>query len=397
MSEVIKAVNEIGESVLSMRKENDKRLDELQARIETIETKGDTPRLAANDDNFGGTSDQREHKAKFIDWIRKPHDGITKRILDEAESEIQKKNVVIGTDASGGYAVPELIAREIERRVSVQNPFRQLVEVVTAGSSDFKKLVSKNNASSGWAAEGGTRSETTTSDLVAATPTWGVLYAYPKASEEAMQDIFFNVGDWLAQEAADAFASAEATAIWSGNGTAKPSGLKNTTPSSSSDSASPERSATALQYIATGSSPTSTNPQGDDLIDLVYALKTEYLSGPGVGFVMNRTTAQVIRQLKDSYGQYLWERNTQMGQPEMLLGFPVYMTDAMDACGAGNYPVAFGNFRRGYILADHANGLRITVDESITTPGQTKFYIRKRVGGIVSNNEAIKLLKMAGS
>ena len=61
----------------------------------------------------------------------------------------------------------------------------------------------------------------------------------------------------------------------------------------------------------------------------------------------------------------------------MLLGYPVYLTDAMDSVAANAFPVAFGNFRRAYILADHvASGMRVTVDESITTPGFTKFYIR---------------------
>jgi len=366
--------------------------DGLAERIEIIEASGDRPR-AANDP---GTSDQREHKGKFLDWIRRPRDGVTKRILEEAESELSKKNVVIGTDASGGYAVPTLIASEIERRVQTQNVFRQLINVVTVGSTDYKKLVSKNQAGSGWAGEGGTRSETDTSDLVAATPTWGVLYAYPKASEESMQDIYFDVGAWLAEEAGDAFASAEATAIWSGNGTSKPSGLKNTTPTTDDDSASPERAATALKYLSLASvSPVSIS--GDSLIDMVYDLKSAYLQGPGVGWVMNRTTAREIRQLKDSYGSYIWERSAQAGQPEMLFGFPVFLTDAMDAATTNLFPVAFGNFKRAYEFAVHASGLRITVDDSITTPGQTKFYIRRRVGGIVSNNEAVRLLKYADS
>jgi HK97 family phage major capsid protein len=60
------------------------------------------------------------------------------------------------------------------------------------------------------------------------------------------------------------------------------------------------------------------------LIELMYAVKTGYLSGPGVGWVMNRGTTRGIRQLRDSQGQYLWERNVQMGQPEMLLGYPIY-------------------------------------------------------------------------
>jgi HK97 family phage major capsid protein len=74
------------------------------------------------------------------------------------------------------------------------------------------------------------------------------------------------------------------------------------------------------------------------------------------------------------------------------------MVPTRDAVAANAFPVAFGNFRRAYILADHAAaGLRVSVDDNITTPGYVKFYIRKRVGGKVSNNEAIKLLKCAAS
>jgi len=390
---IIKKLDQVCEITTSINEKNTKALVSLKDRVETLESLKDLPKGAANDDNYG-TPDDREHKSKFLDWIRKPRDGMTKRILEEAEGELQKKAITIGSDAGGGYAVPALIYNEIESRVQTQNPFRQLVSTVQAGSSDFKQLVSKNSASSGWAAEGGARGETTTSDLIAATPTWGVLYSYPKASEESMQDIFFNVSEWLTQEAADGFASAEATAIWSGNGTAKPTGLTNATPVTTDDTASPERAQGALKYLPlTNGSPVAIN--ADDLIAMVYDIKTGYLSGPGSAWVMNRSTALLVRQLKDTTNNYIWEPNTQLGQPPMLLGFPVYMTDAMDAASAGLFPIAFGNFRRGYVLADHASGMRITVDDNITTPGQVKFYIRKRVGGQVLNNECVRLLKFA--
>jgi HK97 family phage major capsid protein len=146
---------------------------------------------------------------------------------------------------SGGYAVPAEIERTIEERVVQQNPFRQLVKVVQVGTSSYSHLVRKNDAGSGWVVEAGSRSETPTSDLVQCAPTFGEVYAYPKATEEAMQDIYFDVGNWLAQEAADAFSATEATAIVSGNGTAKPSGFLNTTPTTDDDTASPERAAHA--------------------------------------------------------------------------------------------------------------------------------------------------------
>ena len=63
---------------------------------------------------------------------------------------------------------------------------------------------------------------------------------------------------------------------------------------------------------------------------------------------------------------------------------------------ANAFPLAFGDFREGYLIVDLVNSMRITRDE-ITTPGYVKFYVRKRVGGKVKNSEAIKLLKIAAS
>jgi HK97 family phage major capsid protein len=109
---------------------------------------------------------------------------------------------------------------------------------------------------------------------------------------------------------------------------------------------------------------------------------------------MRRSTAAIVRKLKDDNGQYLWQPSLQAGQPNMLLGYAVALTDAMPAATGDAFPIAFGNWRRAYLLADRS-GLEITVDANITTPGQVKFYVRRRVGGKVLNNQAVKLLKIA--
>ena len=58
----------------------------------------------------------------------------------------------------------------------------------------------------------------------------------------------------------------------------------------------------------------------------------------------------------------------------------------------GALPVAFGDFRSAYTLCDRTP-LRITVDP-YTSVGYIKYYVRRRVGGIVSNNDAVKFLKL---
>jgi HK97 family phage major capsid protein len=222
----------------------------------------------------------------------------------------------------------------------------------------------------------------------------GTIYAYPQASEESMNDIFFDVSGWLVEEVADAFAAEEATAIISGSGTARPTGFLQATPTVAADDP-PTRAAGVLQYIPSGSASAIT---ADSIIDLaVSAIKERYLMGDGVAFVMSRSTLAAVRKLKSSGGgDYLWQPSLAGGTPSTLLGYPVYTCDAMPAVAASAHPIAFGNWRRGYFLVD-LGGLRITVDDNITTPGRVKFYVRRRVGGHVLNNDAIKVLRVSTS
>jgi HK97 family phage major capsid protein len=401
MSEVIKAVEQIGDAFDEFKGAQDRRMSEMQNRLEAIEALSDRPRATVGGDQF--SRDQVEHLERFKSWLRRPTEGSVKRQLDEAQGEMETKSaregkaVVVGAGATGGYAVPEILDSQIEARVRLLNPFRSLVRVVTVGSRDWKALVSTNDSTNGWVAEAGARNETTTSELVERAPTFGTLYSYPYATEEAMQDVFFDVAAWLVEEAADGFAAAEATAIVSGNGSARPTGFLNSTPVTTDDG-SPQRAAGTLEYIpiTSPSSPyTSTGITGDTLIDLSMSIKEKYLLDAGkVAWVMSRATAANVRKLKDSYGQYLWQSGIAVGQPNTLLGFPVSLTDSMPAPTAGSYPIAFGNWSRAYILADRVGTMRITHDDNISAPGYHKFYMRRVVGGCVYNHEAVKVAKL---
>jgi HK97 family phage major capsid protein len=63
----------------------------------------------------------------------------------------------------------------------------------------------------------------------------------------------------------------------------------------------------------------------------------------------------------------------------------------MQDVGANLHPVAFGDFRQGYVLTERT-GLRVTRD-NVTNIGFVRFYVRRREGGIPLNNDAIKFLK----
>jgi HK97 family phage major capsid protein len=351
-------------------------------RLEDLEARASTP---------GKTAEQKakdEYKSTWLDWVR--HKGQSP-LHEQKMQDMAKKDITIGTPSGGGYGVPEEIAREIERLELKFSPVRRLVKVVKAGSSDYKELVNIRGASSGWVGETGSRSATLTPQLREVVPTHGELYAYPQVSEWSLDDIFFNVESWLAEEVAQDFAQEEGTAVISGNGSSKPTGMLNTTPTTAEDFASPKRAAAVYQYVASLSddSPPVAEILPDALITLQYKLNSMYRSG--ATWVMNSNTAGAVRKMKDTTGQYLWQPSLQAGQPDMLLGRPIEIWEQLSDIATNAFPVGFGDFRRGYVLADRV-GLRITRD-NVTNVGFVRFYVRRREGGIVLNNDAIKWLR----
>ena len=262
------------------------------------------------------------------------------------------------------------------------------------GTSDYKELVSVNETSYAWSAEAGSRSAQGEPTLRARVPTWGELYTYLTATNWSVEDIFFNVEDWLVTSAAEAFAVGLSSAIYNGNGSAVVTGMFNGAPVVTDDG-SPLRSAEVLEYIpiTSPSSPyTSTGVTAKTIVDLVYSLNPAYAAN--AKFAMNRVTQGHVRKLTDTAGQFLWQPSMQAGQPDMLLGYPVFTwTHLGNPTTPNAYPVVFGDFRRGYTLATRA-GMTV-VRENITAPGFTKFYIARRYGGIITNNDCLKVAKVS--
>ena len=276
----------------------------------------------------------------------------------------------------------------MQRKLS---PVRDLVRVVQCSTGDFKQLVDIGGTTSGWVAETTSRTETNTPQLRERAPSFGELYAYPQSTEWALDDVFFNVQDWLVESVAEAFAVKEGLAVISGNGTNMPTGFLNSSPVSTADDAVSPRDAATLQYILGGdNSPASVD--ADALIDLLFSVNSIYRAN--ATWVFNSTTAAQIRKLKDPVtGVYLWSPALVVGQPDMLLGRPVSVWEQMPDPAGGAFPVGFGDWRRAYLLADRTQ-MRITIDNNITTPGKIKFFVRRRVGGCVLNNDAAKVLKL---
>lgn len=207
----------------------------------------------------------------------------------------------------------------------------------------------------------------------------------PAATPSLLDDAAVNIDEWLAEEVRIAFAEQEGTAFVTGNGTNKPKGfLAYTTVANASWTWG------NIGYILTGADGAfPASDPADKLIDLVYAVKSGYRANGH--FVMNRATQSVIRKMKDGEGNYLWQPSSSPGEAPTLMSFPVAESEDMPTMAADSLSVAFGDFRRGYLIVDRV-GIRVLRDPYSAKP-YVLFYTTKRVGGGVQDFEAIKLLK----
>ena len=367
-------------------------LTEVKSKLEKMETK------LARPGAFGDKQDREspeavEYKNALLDWVRSPTDQARMQKAAQAQKALEAKSTatVTSTGSAGGFALPEQIERAIARIGVDISPMRQIATVRTVGTPDYKELFDVNGAGFEWIGETDTRAQTNTPDLAEVAPTFGMASAKPQASEESLDDLFFNVEDWLISSAAETIYAGEGAAFVSGNGTKKPTGfLAGPTPVATADAS---RAFGTLQYIASGQAAAlPTSP--DVFYDLVYALRARYRAN--AKWVTSKLVLAALRKYKEATtNAYMWQPGLSAGQPDMFMGYSVVEAEDMPAVGAGAFSLAFGDFKEGYLIADRV-GMRITRDE-ITTPGYVKFYVRKRVGGKIRNSQAIKLLKIAAT
>jgi HK97 family phage major capsid protein len=354
----------------------------LEARLAEIETKANRPGSTA-----AAQLQADEHKAAFVDYMRKGSNGGAEARLFDLQTKAA--DVRTSTGASGGFALPKEIASQIEKMILDISPIRSIARVVQTGTTDYHQMVNRGGLAAEWVGETSTRTlDTVTTDFGDVVPTFGELSAVPSATRHSLNDLFFDVEAMLAADGAERFAIAEGIAFISGSGTNQPTGFLTGTPVTTADAS---RAFGVLQYIFTGAaSALGTNPW-DQLKDMLYTLKAGYRQN--ASWVMNSLVLAAHAKVKDSTGQYLLTPAVREGDPDVMLGRPIVVAEDMPNVGANTFPIALGDFNRGYLIAD-IPGMWMVRDE-ITKVGWVRFPMAKRVGGRILDSNAIKVLKVA--
>lgn len=382
----------------ALKSANDARIEEIErrgaadplldAKLKKIETSLDRQRsalerLALEQARPAMGDDPRkgdpEHKSAWSAYMRKGDDGGIARL--------DLKSVNVGTEAQGGYVAPPELDRLIEQRLMASSPMRQIASVRQTSATVFRKPVSLGTTSA-WAAETGARAETTAPQLDLLEFPAAELYAMPAATQTLLDDAYADVDEWLADEVEASFSVQESAAFVTGDGSNKPKGFL-----SYDMIADASYAWDKIGFILSGGAGAfaASNP-ADKLIDLVYALKSQFRAN--ARFVMNRRTVSAVRKLKDGDGNYLW-RPGGAGEAASLLGYAVTEIEDMPDIAANAFSIAFGDFRRGYLIVDR-QGARVLRDPYSLKP-YVLFYTTKRVGGGVQNFDAIKVMKFAAS
>jgi HK97 family phage major capsid protein len=351
-----------------------------QRQLDDINLKSARPALAS-ERSAAQTHDAREHKAAFHDYVRHGESANLRALEVKAMS--------VGSNPDGGYTVPVEIEKQIGERVAAISPIRTIAGVQEISGNVYKKPFMTTGPAVGWVGETDARTQTTSPTLDSISFPAMELYAMPAATATLLEDSAVNIDEWLAGEVEQVFAVQEGAAFVAGDGTNKPKGFLSYT-----NVANATWTWGNIGYIATGSAGAfpASNPS-DVLVDLIYALKAGYRQNGH--FVMNRKTQAAIRKFKDAQGNYLWQPPAQADGRATLMTFPIMEAEDMPDIAANSYSIAFGDFKRGYLIVDR-QGVRVLRDPFTAKP-YVLFYTTKRVGGGVQDFDAIKLLKFAAS
>lgn len=354
------------------------KLTKQEERMTHLNTKTMTharPALSA------AVTDGAPHKKALGSYLRSGDDDQLRGI------ELEGKSLNTAINAEGGYLVDPQTSDRIMSVLRSASSLRAVANVVNVEASSFDVLVDHTDIGAGWATEADPQSETDSPQIERITIPLHELSAMPKASQRLLDDTAFDIEGWLADRIADKFSRAEANAFISGDGVDKPMGIL-------THPAIPQMMWMwgNLGYVVTGEAGDfdATNP-ADAIVDLVYSLGARYRAN--ATFVMNSKTAGAVRKMKDADGRFLWSDSLAAAEPARLMGYPVLIAEDMPDISADATAIAFGDFGAGYTIAERPE-LRVLRDPFSAKP-HVLFYATKRVGGNISDFDAIKLLKFS--
>ena len=281
-----------------------------------------------------------------------------------------KEHLSNGIDTSTG--APVLMPRTQEKFLTAlkkEGLFRSIATDIRAFDNQYRIKIANNNDVAAWVPEGGSI------PLSAGTEDFddmGIgshkLATFFKIEEEFVQDHTFLLEDHLVKRLAKNFGRAEDSGFINGTGVDMPTGILAET-----GGADIGVTADALTY--------------DDVIKLFFSVKPEYRRNGT--WVMNDETALILRTLKDSNGNYIWNHSN-----DTILGHKVRISEFMPNAAPGSKPIAFGDFSYYWIVGRRPVSVR-TLVEQFSVLGYIGYLAYEFLDGKLVRPDAIKVMKIS--
>lgn len=274
----------------------------------------------------------------------------------------------------GGYLLPEEFDSQLVMKLADDNVFRQISKVITTASEHQINLVASEPSAS-WVSEG--------DEIQLGDAQFGrvSLKAYKlavgtKVSSELLTDSYYDLEAALIEMFSRSIATAEEQIFISGNGTTEPQGILTAL------------SAKASSFITT----TGADISADDVINLYYSLRRPYRKN--AVWLASDAAISHLRKLKDATQNFLWQNSLTESEPPTLLGAKVYSSPFMPAVESGQVPLLFGDFKNYFVIGDRGNRTVKRLDELYALSDCVGFLMLQRVDSRLTNDEAIKGLKI---
>ena len=370
-------------------------IDALMREFKTFQLKSLKPGMAQFAAGYDSPTVKQEAKKALISAIKQvalagdTAQGLARLSPDQLKyvslSHLApERKAMYNADATSGgfYAMPEFMD-DLIKDIVLLSPFRQLATVYNI-SNAWLELPKRTGVSSAyWAVEQATYTKSTD-------PKLGLVKTYPhemrgllQISLQNLEDSIFDIESFVQAELAEQFAFLEGNTFVTGDGNEKPEGvMKNT----------------GVPYFPAGSTTAFT---GDAVLKLMHKVKSVYRANGT--FIFTTGTLGNLRLLKDSQNRPLWQPFASGGLPATIYDRPYVEMPAMDdinsdyTYNANEYPIAFGDFKRSYVIVDRIQMSLTRLNELYAESGLVGFIARKRVGGQVVLPQGIIKLKMSAS
>ena len=301
------------------------------------------------------------------------------RMLGPEESRALQQDL----QASGGYLVPPMqFVRDMIKAVDNMVFIRQWATKNDVTSAESLGVASLDNdpADPSWVAELNFGSEDSTMSFGRRELHPHPLAKYIKVSKKLVRTVP-SVETLVRDRLAYKFAVTEESAFMTGSGANQPLGVF---------TASANGISTARD-VSTGNETTSI--KFDGLYEAKYTLKQQYW--PRARWVFHRDAVKQIAKLKDGEGRYIWSESQRIGEPDRLLGLPVYMSEyAPNTFTTGLYVGILGDFSY-YWIADALTMEIEVLRELYAATNQVAIVARKETDGMPVLAEAFVRVTLA--